>query len=367
MVAYSIYGVDQTTPIAPIEPAVTGTSQTVSISLTNLWPNSLLMDQAAVGYGAQCGTSQQGCPTPFKHPPWDLESPVGGSETWLPHPIDINHDTVASSVFFPSTTCISTTFQWHVHSATDDTWVDAAVEIKSDTSIGDTTVLDSTSNKNFFSPVNLPNCGQVLGKIGGGASLNGVNQFFVNNSTLTGMPSLNHPKTVSIWYNAPAPVAKEDFSSLQQDALPYPSGSTSTAFRTGFQTTTSMDAWKFSPSGTTNILTKTPISSANSWHYVVYTYNGTTSILYIDAVKQISSSTAPPSGTPNSLYVGASTSDNNANTLAEFFKGTVDEFRYSPTVRSASWITTEYNNQASPSTFIKIGHPEKVTDMRSSQ
>ncbi|HYL66542.1 MAG TPA: DUF2341 domain-containing protein [Nitrosopumilaceae archaeon] len=361
LVAYSIYGVDQTTPVAPLEPAVTGTSQTVSISVTNLWPNSLLMDQAAVGYGAQCGTS-----CGFNHPPWDLENPTE-FETWLTHPIDINHDTVASSVAFPSTTCISTTFQWHVHTSSSDTWVDAAVEIKSDTSSGDTTVLDSTSNKNFFSPVNLPNCGQVLGKIGGGTTLNGVNQLFVQNTTLTGMPLLNHPKTVSIWYNAPTPVAKEDFSSLQQDVTPYPSASTSTAFRTGFQTTTSMDAWKFSPSGTTNMLTKTPIPLANSWHYAVYTYNGTTNIWYVDGVRQTSSNTVPPSGLPNSLYVGASTSTNNANTLAEFFKGSLDEFRYSTTARSASWIATEYNNQAFPNTFYKVGPPEKVTDTRSSQ
>jgi archaellum component FlaF (FlaF/FlaG flagellin family) len=357
MVAYSIYGVDQTTPIAPVAPAVSGTSQTVSISLTNIWPNSLLMDQAAVGYGAQCGS---GCG--FNHAPWDLENP-NNFETWLTHPIDINHDTVASSVAFPSTTCASTTFQWHVHTSAMDTWVDAAVEIKSDTSLGDTTVLDSTSNNNFFSPINLPSCGQVLGKIGGAASLNGVNQFFVQNTTLTGMPPINGPQTVSAWYLAPSQVTfPQDISSLQYDPA---CCATSTALRMGFQTSTSIDAWKYSPA--TTIVTKTPIPLASSWHNVVYTYNRTTSVLYVDGVRQASSSTAPLSGTPNSLYVGASTSTKSATTLAQFLKGTIDELRYSKTVRSASWIATDYNNQAFPSTFIKIGPPEKVTDIRRSQ
>lgn len=364
--AYSIHGVDQTTPIAPLSTVNTGIGSPASVLVTNIYPNSLLIDEVSVGYGAQAGCCV------FYHPHWDIENPAGPGQTQHGgHAIDIDHVTSATSTNLPALPCLTTTFQWSIYytsgGSTTKQWTDAAVEVKSNSSSGDTTVQDSTSNKNFFAPANLPSCGQTLGKIGGGASLNGVNQFFINNSTLTGMPSLNHPKTVSIWYNAPTPVAKEDFSSLQQDATPYPSASTSTAFRTGFQTTTSMDAWKFSSAGTTNMLTKTPVPLANSWHYAVYTYNGTTNILYIDGVRQTSSTTVPPSGTPNSLYVGASTSDNNANTLAEFFKGTIDEFRYSNTARSASWIATEYNNQAFPNTFYKVGPPEKVTDMRSSQ
>jgi len=279
----------------------------------------------------------------------------------IPFVMDFTKDTSASSYFVATTPCQIITFKWTAIVA--DQWVDAAVEVKSNSSSGDTTVLDSTSNNNFFSPVNLPSCGQVLGKIGGGASLNGVNQFFVQNTTLTGMPPINGPQTVSVWYLAPSQVTfPQALSSLQYDPA---CCATSTALRMGFQTSTSIDAWKFSPA--TTIVTKTPIPLASSWHNAVYTYNRTTSVLYVDGVRQASSSTAPLSGTPNSLYVGASTSTKSATTLAQFLKGTIDELRYSKTVRSASWIATDYNNQAFPSTFIRIGPPEKVTDIRRSQ
>lgn len=41
-----------------------------------------------------------------------------------------------------------------------------------------------------------------------------------------------------------------------------------------------------------------------------------------------------------------------------FFKGTIDEIRISTSVRSSSWILTEYNNQYSPNTFYTLGDEE---------
>jgi len=39
----------------------------------------------------------------------------------------------------------------------------------------------------------------------------------------------------------------------------------------------------------------------------------------------------------------------------EYFGGTLDEMRISSTALSADWITTEYNNQSSTSTFYSVG------------
>src|SRR5208283_861389 len=38
-----------------------------------------------------------------------------------------------------------------------------------------------------------------------------------------------------------------------------------------------------------------------------------------------------------------------------YFNGSVDEARYSASVRSTDWVATEYNNQNSPSTFYSLG------------
>ena len=37
------------------------------------------------------------------------------------------------------------------------------------------------------------------------------------------------------------------------------------------------------------------------------------------------------------------------------FVGSLDEIRVSKTVRSANWLTTEYNNQKPSSTFLTVG------------
>src|SRR5207245_1569095 len=45
-----------------------------------------------------------------------------------------------------------------------------------------------------------------------------------------------------------------------------------------------------------------------------------------------------------------------------FFKGIMYEVRVSNAVRSAGWVTTEYNNQNSPATFFSVsGEESRVT------
>lgn len=44
-----------------------------------------------------------------------------------------------------------------------------------------------------------------------------------------------------------------------------------------------------------------------------------------------------------------------ARSDGNYYKGQLDEIRASNAVRSAGWITTEYNNQSSPSTFYSVG------------
>ena len=46
-------------------------------------------------------------------------------------------------------------------------------------------------------------------------------------------------------------------------------------------------------------------------------------------------------------------------TTISYMIGTIDEVRISNSARSVAWITTEYNNQNSPSSFYSVGSPEK--------
>ena len=88
------------------------------------------------------------------------------------------------------------------------------------------------------------------------------------------------------------------------------------------------------------------------WYHVVGVYNGSQIILYINGV-----STGTPAAltgnvmsTNDPCYIGRYTT--------QYTNGTLDEVRMSNTSRSIGWISTEYNNQNSPSTFYTIGNEE---------
>lgn len=95
-----------------------------------------------------------------------------------------------------------------------------------------------------------------------------------------------------------------------------------------------------------------------NWHYVVGVFNGTNKLLYIDGA--LSLTVANPhggvslgTGTNRFGFIGegseASTFNANRNNI--YYNGSYDEIRFLNTSLSSDWISTEYNNQNSPSTF----------------
>jgi hypothetical protein len=95
-----------------------------------------------------------------------------------------------------------------------------------------------------------------------------------------------------------------------------------------------------------------------AWHYAVGVEDNTahTLTLYVDGspVVALSTGTTPQSYTgwwrigSYMMYSGWT------NSAAGYFPGSVDEVRTSTVARSAGWISTEYNNQHSPSTFVSV-------------
>lgn len=98
--------------------------------------------------------------------------------------------------------------------------------------------------------------------------------------------------------------------------------------------------------GTTS--TATGAISLNTWYHVKMTRTGTTYKAYLNGALQ--SSTFSDSGyTEAGYHIGYG-----FGYPANNFVGEMDEISASTTVRSADWITTEYNNQNSPGTFLSI-------------
>ncbi len=93
-------------------------------------------------------------------------------------------------------------------------------------------------------------------------------------------------------------------------------------------------------------------ASTNTWYHVVgtYTASGSITALYING-------TSVADGSPRT-GIGIGTTGARIGARVDnksYFKGYLDEVRISNTVRSTGWITTDYNNQHSPSTFVSEG------------
>jgi len=148
--------------------------------------------------------------------------------------------------------------------------------------------------------------------------------------------------TVSAW-------AIADNTPEQYDALVLKSQDTTYNYGYGLQFDTS-SVIRFHVNGFwDNAATKSSVATT-SWNYYVGTYDGSNVRVYVNGVQGTASAfTGSIDTTTNPLEIGRAI----ANTKA--FPGLIDEVRVSVTARSAGWITTEYNNQNSPSTFHTLG------------
>ncbi len=99
----------------------------------------------------------------------------------------------------------------------------------------------------------------------------------------------------------------------------------------------------------------THINNGN-WHYVVGTFSGSAFKIYVDGVLETTVS-ATKGNNRDGVWIG------NRSDLAFGFIGSIDECHaLGSTVIDQSWITSEFNNQSSPSTFYTLG-PEVSFDL----
>jgi hypothetical protein len=326
--AYSLYGVDQTNPV----PTVAHNSGTcppprnpcTTVSITNQYKNSWVIDSSEIADGV--GVIQN----PSQAQQWALTLSDPAIE-----------DVSGSSKAGPLSSLGSTTFTWNNGTRGGGPWVAVAVEIKNSTSLTVPPVIyDSTSNANNLTPTSMVAADHILGQIGGALNFDGTSKYLSITSNLNGMPVNNAAQTGSFWFwvSSNPSSGNQDIYSLQNSA--------GSSVQMGFSAPNFV-VWNWG--GTSLVSTSPP--TAGQWHYAVYTYDGTNHRLYIDGAQQSTTATAPNSGIPNALYVGKYSG-------GQYYNGKLDELRISSIARSANWIATEYNNQASPSTFFTVGPPE---------
>ncbi len=207
-----------------------------------------------------------------------------------------------------------------------------------------TTVKDSTGSFNGTNAANTSGK-SVTGQIGKGLSYNGT-----TDNTSTANTSGYGDFTAEAWFTSNTTAAAERILDK--------------SFSLGFwmgqaATPTNIDSWgggieeSSSPFGTYITL------QHNQWHQLVIKRSGTTKTTFGDGGAV--SRTDSVSGTAmnnNPLYIGSTF---NGGSPGNWFNGNVDEVRISNIARSNDWLTTEYNNMNSPSTFYAYGAVQTVT------
>ncbi|MCX6259993.1 MAG: DUF2341 domain-containing protein, partial [Bacteroidia bacterium] len=177
----------------------------------------------------------------------------------------------------------------------------------------------------------------IAGRIAGGRGFNGSSSYIT--TPTSSFNQLNGNFTISIWaiYTSP-PAAIANLFSLQN-------AGTSNGAQLGFRNAGyHAVAWKW---GGTELVNYGSTPSSNTWHYYVYTFDGTTHSFYVDGGAPVTSTVAPQTAMPDQVNLGRYSG-------GEYFNGYLDEARYSTTVKTTGWITTEYNNQSDQ--IIGAGH-----------
>ncbi|MDO5969003.1 LamG-like jellyroll fold domain-containing protein, partial [Flavivirga aquimarina] len=204
-------------------------------------------------------------------------------------------------------------------------------------------ILDSGSNSNDgVSATNMNTNNSLACKVGDGIDLLGNNFFNVGNDASLNLTS---NLTVSGWFNP------HSFGAF------YVLGKRSETVENGYNILPQLAGHLAYYDGTT--IHSTGMNyNINEWNYAVIKLNasgtGMTAFLNGNFSSEITV-VALPDGLAQNLYLGARS---NGSLLLD---GIIDELRISNIARSDDWISTEYNNQNSPSTFATSGTPVSVS------
>ena len=105
--------------------------------------------------------------------------------------------------------------------------------------------------------------------------------------------------------------------------------------------------WKSTPS--IDFTNNTDLANG-AWHHFAAVHDGSVARLYVDGLAVASDATPGIADTQSlPVYFGAETS-------TRYFKGPLDEFRFSNVPRSSNWVWAVYQNIASNSTFTTYGN-----------
>ena len=189
----------------------------------------------------------------------------------------------------------------------------------------------------------------VTGKIDGAAGFNGLSSYAT-------IPfGLSPPYTIECWANPATLNQNNAIISFQQTDTGGSgvSGVSMGIYAASNQIIVGNAAYTYGLSGVSNYLT------AGTWAYWCDAVTAANNIaFYLNGTgRTLSNINNWYSNAGNYRVIGARYSSG----YSRFWNGSIDEVRISNIVRSAAWLSTEYNNQQSPSSFYTVGPEETMT------
>lgn len=198
---------------------------------------------------------------------------------------------------------------------------------------------DSTSNNNDSTAISVATQGTANAKIGGADDFNGTTSY-INLGTGSSLDFAGDA-TLQAWIY-PEGWGEGGYGSIVARGAGSSKGYEFYTRSTGTQ----IAIWDASGAfGNTVTL--------NTWALATFTVTGTSGIFYLNGTSSAESWDLASSGS-NNAYIGSL--DGSTDT----FDGQLDEVRLSSSVRASTWISTEYNNQNSPSTFFNFFGTEQA-------
>ena len=211
---------------------------------------------------------------------------------------------------------------------------------------------DSTSNGNNGTAYGTISR-NVTGKLDGAVSFDANHDDYIDAGTGSTLNFGTGNFTISMWLNAATQPG--DFYTMLKKLRTQDNEYGYTVRCGGAGTSSTRDSIEFCIyDGTTWKHANTASGVLNSaWRYVVALRTGDNIRILVDGAQ--AAQTTGASGinvdTTGQLWLSR-------HSTVQWYTGKMDEVRMSNVARSAGWITTEYNNQANPSTFYNIGVEE---------
>jgi hypothetical protein len=205
------------------------------------------------------------------------------------------------------------------------------------------TTTDSTSNQVTGTAANAS---AHAGKITGGADLTGSSSHI---STSGAAAITSNKLTVSCWV-APDVTTRGDLVTRWGNG-----GDAQSQFDLLYGITSAKPTFYIgpTPAGTPQPagVGATTMATDGTWYYVVGTYSGTVTAIYLNGVLQNSATInlTMPTTSLKDYEIGDNIGADGC------YNGKIDEVRIQDINRAVEWLTTEYNNQNSPSTFYSLG------------